>query len=126
MLKFNKHYFISTIILLCIEVFIAEYMHDAFIRPYGGDFLVVIMIYCFVKSFLNAPVFSTAYAVLIFAYVVELSQYFHLVRVIGLERSKIALLFFGDHFSVTDLLAYTLGIIVVIFTENMRLSLKTF
>ena len=124
--KFNKWYYLLAVLILLIEVLIAGNMHDALIRPYGGDFLVVIMIYCFVKAFLSTPVFKTACAVLVFAYIVEFSQYFHLVRVIGLGHSKIALLFLGDHFSVYDLLAYTLGILLIIFTENIRLSLKTF
>ena len=37
-------YAIATVILLLIEVLIAIYVHDAFVRPYIGDVLVVIVI----------------------------------------------------------------------------------
>ena len=38
-------YAIATVILLLIEVLIAVYVHDAFVRPYIGDVLVVVVIY---------------------------------------------------------------------------------
>ena len=37
-------YAIATVILLLIEVLIAIYVHDAFVRPYIGDVLVVVVI----------------------------------------------------------------------------------
>ena len=94
-------------------------MHDAFIRPYGGDFLVVMLIYCFEKSFFNTPPFITACWVLVFAYVVEISQYFHLVTLLGWDHSKAARIIMGTSFSFTDLLTYTLGIGTVLLIEKL-------
>ncbi|MDB5142384.1 MAG: hypothetical protein JWQ66_1097 [Mucilaginibacter sp.] len=122
----NKTYLLLAVLLLLAEVLIALYLHDALIRPYGGDFLVVILLYCFVKSFVDAPVFTTACYVLVFAYVVEISQYFHLVHLLGLQNSRIAVLMMGTCFSFTDMLVYTLGILLVIVTEKIKVSLKTF
>ena len=34
-----------------IEVLIAIYVHDAFVRPYIGDVLVVVVIYTFIRIF---------------------------------------------------------------------------
>ena len=42
---------IATVILLLTEVLIALYVHDAFVRPYIGDVLVVIVIYTFIRIF---------------------------------------------------------------------------
>lgn len=89
-----------------------------------GDFLVVILIYCFLKSFLNIPVLSTAIAVLIFSYCVETLQYFQLVKRLGLEHSKLARIVIGTSFEWIDMLAYTLGIAFVIFIESMGLKDK--
>jgi hypothetical protein len=116
--EFSKRYFILTILLFITEVLIGAYMHDAIIRPYGGDFLVVILIYCFVKSFFNTPVVITAIYVLIFSYAVEVSQYFHLVSVLGLDHSKIARIVMGTSFSFIDLLSYTLGMLLVVVGER--------
>jgi DNA integrity scanning protein DisA with diadenylate cyclase activity len=123
-MKFNSNYFILAMLLLLVEIMIALYMHDAFIRPYGGDFLVVILLYCLVKSFADTPALKTAVSVLIFSYLVEISQYFHLTKLLGLQHSRIALLFLGSNFSFTDILCYTLGILLVIVIEKIRIGLK--
>jgi DNA integrity scanning protein DisA with diadenylate cyclase activity len=115
---FNKFYFLLTVLLFITEVFIGQYLDDAIIRPYGGDFLVVILIYCFVKSFVNTPVIATAISVLIFAYLIEVSQYFHLVNLLGLEHMRAARIVLGTSFSFVDMLTYTLGILVVLIIEN--------
>jgi hypothetical protein len=103
---------------------IALYVRDTVIRPFGGDFLVVILLYCFVKTFVNTPVIPTALAVLFFAYLVEASQYFHLINVIGLKNSKVARIIMGTFFSWTDMLMYTLGIILVMIVERQANTLK--
>jgi hypothetical protein len=117
MFRFNIKYFGLTALLFIIEVIIALYVHDSFIRPYFGDFLVSILVYCAVKSFFHTPTGSTALWVLLFSYTVEVSQYFHLVDVIGLGHSAVACAIMGTHFSFIDMLMYTLGIILVLFLE---------
>jgi len=126
MFKFNGRYFILMLLLFIIEFIIGVDFHDSIIRPYGGDFLVVILIYCFVKSFVNTPVAGTGLAVLLFSYMVEVSQHFHLVTLLGLQDSKLARILLGTSFSFNDLLAYTLGIGLVLVAENLRLSMKNF
>jgi len=121
-----KNYLALTLLLFTIEFFVGADFHDSFIRPYGGDFLVVILLYCLVKSFINAPALKTACCVLVFAYTIEISQYFHLVKLLGLQNSKIAVLLMGTSFSFADLLAYTLGMLLVIVIENGKHSLKNF
>ena len=123
-LKFSPFYAISTLLLFIIEVLIALFVHDQFIRPYIGDFLVVILIYCFVKSFLNTPVVPTAIGVLLFAYTVELLQYFRIVEVLGLQHSRAARIIIGSAFEWQDMLAYTLGVLVVVLVEKRRTIFK--
>ena len=123
-MKFTSSYFFLLTLLLIVELLIGVYMHDAFIRPYGGDFLVVILLYCFIKSFIDAPVMKTAAGVLVFAYAAEISQYFHLVKLLGLQHSRVALLILGSNFSFTDLLCYTLGMLLVLVIEKIRIGRK--
>ena len=118
-LKFNREYFLLTILFLAIEVLIAVFVHDTIIRPYIGDFLVVILIYCLVKSILNTPVFATAIGVLVFSFVVEATQYFHLVNLLGLQHSKLARVIMGNYFAWMDIVTYTAGIIVVLLVEKI-------
>ena len=118
MLKFNFNYFLIAILLFIVEVLIAIFAHDQFIRPYFGDFLVVILVYCFVKSFLNTPFLKTAIAVLVFSFTLEVLQYLDIVNKIGLGHSKLARTVIGTSFEWIDLSAYTLGIAFVIYVEN--------
>ena len=117
-IKFNWYYFVLTILLLGSEILIALFVHDGIIRPYIGDLLVVILIYCFVKSFVNTPVFMTAVSVLLFSYTVEILQYLKIINVLGLQHSGIARIVIGTSFEWIDLLAYTAGIAIILFVEK--------
>ncbi len=120
MLRFQRRYFIFFVILLLIEVVIALFAHDNFIRPFFGDFLVVILIYCFIKSFLNTPQVMTAIAVLLFSYLIEVLQYFNIIKMLGLQNSNLARVVIGTSFEWTDLIAYTLGIGLVILLDKNK------
>jgi hypothetical protein len=71
-----------------------------------------------VKSFWNTPLVPTVICVSIFAYVVEISQYFHLINIVGLQNSRAARMIMGTSFSWTDMLMYTLGMIIVWIIET--------
>jgi hypothetical protein len=126
MIGFYKTYFLLALLLFFTEVFIGIYVHDTLIRPFGGDFLVVILLYCAIKSFIDFPVWRTAMYALVFAYAIEVSQYFHLVYLLGLQNSKLAQIILGTTFSFTDLLAYTFGILLVLLIEKIKTTLSYF
>ena len=117
MFRFSLPYFLLSILLLAVEICIAAYLHDRIIRPYGGDFLVVILLYCLVRSFLNTPILPTALAVLVFSYLIETLQYFRLADHLGLKPHSLSRILLGDYFTWTDILSYTLGILFVIGLE---------
>lgn len=117
-MRFHKKYFLLTLFLFIIEIFIALYVKDSIIRPYGGDFLVVILLYFFVKTFWKGSNIQIAISVLLFAYLIEILQYFQLVKLLGLEGNRFAEIAIGTGFSWWDLLAYTLGILVVYFLDK--------
>ena len=120
MFRFQKQYFILAILLFILEVLIATYAHDKIVRPYVGDFLVVILLYCFVKSFWHGSSLLIAVSVLIFSYLIEISQYFHLVNLLGLQKLRLASIILGSSFEWIDLIAYTVGIAFVLFVEKMK------
>jgi hypothetical protein len=119
MLRFKKNYFLLAVLLFVVEVLIAIYVRDSIVRPYGGDFLVVILIYCFIKAFWNAPVIIAAISTLIFSYVIEFLQYLKFVKVIGLGNSHIANVVLGNSFAWSDMVAYTLGVATVLLVEKI-------
>lgn len=120
MFKFNIGYFAIAALLFWAEVLIAIYLHDPVIRPFGGDFLVVILLYSFIKSFVNLPVGFTAIITLLIAYLIEISQYFHLIYRLDWENSGIARAILGTNFAWGDMVAYTLGIGLVMVVERRR------
>ncbi|MEO7313033.1 MAG: DUF2809 domain-containing protein [Chitinophagaceae bacterium] len=106
--------------LFATEVFIALYAHDKIIRPYIGDVLVVILIYCFVRAFIKASVNVVALATLVFSYLVETMQYFKLVNLLGLQDSKLANIVIGNSFSWMDFVCCTIGIAIVFLIDHSR------
>jgi hypothetical protein len=122
---FNSRYFAVAIFMLFIEILIAVFLNDDIIRPYVGDFLVVILLYSFFRSFLDLPANRIAIFVLIFSYVIEFSQYLHLIKRLGLENSKLAKSIMGSSFGWIDMLAYTMGIILVCIVENVFAKMRT-
>ena len=118
MFHFHKTYFVLALLLLLTEILIALYVNDNFVRPYVGDFLVVILLYCFARSILNWTVAFTCITVLIFSFCVEIAQYFQLVKHLQLENNGLARTIIGSSFEWTDLFAYTLGIVLVLVVEK--------
>jgi hypothetical protein len=118
MLTFNLKYFLLAIIFFITEVFIALFVRDGFIRPYVGDYLVVMLIYCAVKTFVKAAPLKTAAGVLIFSYVIEVLQYLDIVERPGLSGNAIAKTVIGYGFEWWDILAYTLGVITILIMEQ--------
>jgi len=118
--RFNKTYFLLAVLLFVIEVLIALYVHDKIVRPYIGDLLVVILLYCFIRAFINVSPVKTAIGVLLFSYLLEILQYFKLVKLLGLQHSRVANVVIGNLFEWIDLIAYTLGIAIVLAIEYLR------
>jgi len=62
--------------------------------------------------------FIIAWSVLIFAYAVEIAQYFNIVGLLGLSGNRSAEIIIGTSFSWEDMLAYTLGVALVYFLDE--------
>ncbi len=118
MIRFDKYYFGLAILFFLIEVLIARYVHDQFVRPYLGDVLVVMLIYCFIKAFFRLPVVTVGVIVLIFSFTIEFLQYLNVVEMLGLEKSKVARIVIGTSFSWADLVMYAVGVGIILIIEK--------
>ena len=119
MWRFSLPYFLIMLLLFIVEVFIGSRMHDAIIRPYGGDFLCVIWLYCLIRSFATWPVWKVATGVLVFAYAIETLQYFEWADRLGFRGPSVMRTLMGSYFTWTDIFCYTLGILTVIAMEGL-------
>lgn len=105
----RKFYLAATVALTAVEVFIALYVHDQFIRPYVGDVLVVIVLYCFVRIWFPVGWKKLPLYIFLFAAGVEILQYFRLVELLGVERNTFLRILLGSVFDVKDIICYGVG-----------------
>ncbi len=106
------------VILLC-EILIALFVRDAFLRPYGGDILVTVLICVFVRIFFPSGIRLLPLYVFLFAAAVEIAQYFDFVRLIGLADSAFFSILLGRSFSWIDILCYGIGCALVAAAERL-------
>ncbi len=100
----------AAFVVLLIEIAIALFINDSVIRPFVGDFLVVVLMYLGCRAIFNFSSEKIALGVLIFAFFIEVLQLFHLVDILGLGGNSVARIILGSTFDWWDLLAYVLGI----------------
>lgn len=114
MFQFNIKYFLIFLSIFIVEVIIAIYIKDDFIRPYFGDYLVIFLVYYFLLSFINFDKNKIALSVLLFAFTVEVIQYFQVLSYFNLEKNRILRIVAGNTFSFEDLIIYTLAFFTII------------
>lgn len=115
--KTNTVYLTISGIFLFTEICIAVFLTDGFIRHTFGDFLAVILLYCIIRSFIEANPIYIAISVLIFAFIIEFAQLFNLLDHLDLRQNKIVTIILGSTFHISDLIAYTLGTMAILFID---------
>ncbi len=113
-------YAIVFVLLLFVEVMIALYVHDTFVRPYVGDMLVVILVYSFTRIFIPERCRLLPLYVFLFAAGVEVLQYFKLVQVLGLESNRFMRIVLGSVFDIKDIVCYGVGSILLEVYERIK------
>lgn len=105
-------YALATIGITLIEVMIALFVNDNFIRPYVGDMLVVVLLYTFLKVFfIEKPRILPLY-VFLFATSVEMMQGIRIVELLGLQDNRFFSVLIGTTFDMKDIVCYAVGCIL--------------
>lgn len=104
-------YFLLFLLLIIIEVLIACFINDSFIRPYLGDVIIVWTVYNFAQIFLvkRCSPYVVCVGVFLFAVLVEVMQGIHIVELLGLENSSFFRTLIGTQFDLNDIVCYTIG-----------------
>ena len=102
-------YILAFALLLTVEILIALFVRDDFIRPYGGDILVTVLICAAVRIVFPTGVRLLPLWVFLFAAGVEIGQYFDFVTLLGLGNIAFFRILLGSTFSFADLLCYAAG-----------------
>ena len=113
-------YAVATLFLLLIEVIIALYVHDDFIRPYVGDMLVVIVIYTFIRIIVPEKCKLIPLFLFIFAAGVELLQLANIVEILGVADNKFLKILIGSVFDIKDIVCYAVGCVILCMYEWVR------
>ena len=116
--RFHRYYALAAAVLFAVEVFIAFFVRDSFVRPVLGDVLAVMLVYCGLLSIIRLPRSLAASLALLVGVVVEITQYLDVLTLLGLEANPIARIVLGTTFSWGDIVAYAVGAILSIIIDS--------
>jgi len=112
-MKTRLIYAVIALALLGVEVCIALFVTQSFVRGSLGDVLVVILIHCALRViFPGKPRLLPLY-VFAFACLVEFTQYIHLLDLLGLGHVGWLRIIIGGTFDWADIACYGVGCMIV-------------
>ena len=110
----RKPYAIAALILLVIEVMIALFVTDTFVRGYMGDVLAVMLVYAVLRAVTPLGMTGAAVASLTIAAAIEIAQALNLLGALGLGDNTLARTVLGGSFDWLDLAAYAAGAVIAL------------
>jgi hypothetical protein len=119
-MRFHPGYALVALALLLIEVAIALFVRDRFVRPYLGDTLAVILVYAALRATLRIDTVPAAATAFLIAAVIEFGQFFQVLDLLGLADNRIARTLLGYGFELKDFLAYAAGALIALAVERLR------
>lgn len=120
--RFNARNFIGFVLVLLLEIGIAMGFHSGIIRSFVGDVLVIVLLFFFVGAFVSIKLLPKVAGIVLFAMLIEIGQYFHLVMKLGGGQNRLALVILGNQFDPWDMLAYLLGGALCWLMERWRIK----
>ncbi len=112
----RKHriiYSIAFVILIASEVLIALFVHDAFIRPYIGDVLIVLVLYTGIRIIIPDVCRALPLYIFLFAVFVECLQLLNLADLFGAKNNAFLRTIIGSVFDVKDIVCYAVGCVLL-------------
>ena len=123
-MKKRVAYAAGACILLAAEILIALFVRDSFIRPYGGDILVTVLLCCLLRAVFLFWIPYLPLGVFLFAAAVEFAQALGIASLIPEGWTAVRIIV-GSSFSVWDLVCYAVGCVLFWGAERLILRSKT-
>ncbi|HCC08027.1 MAG TPA: DUF2809 domain-containing protein [Clostridiales bacterium] len=120
-MKINKMYIGIFLLLSVIEVIIALFVHDTIIRPYIGDVLIVFLMYSFIRGIVEKQLKLLPLYLFIFSTLVEIAQYFHIVKILNLQGNQFFSIIIGASFDIKDILCYLVASLILLVWERFKI-----
>lgn len=95
--------------LMLTEICIAAFVTGGFVRSYLGDVFITLLICSFLAAVVPKKIPFLSLFVFIFSVMVEIAQYFDVVKLLGLADCKFISVWFGRSFSYYDIVCYAIG-----------------
>ena len=118
-MTFRPAYAAATVALFAVETAIALFVHDAVVRPFVGDGLAVVLVYCALRAVTPFGVPGAIAAALTTAFVIEFGQLIGLLDLLGLRTNRLAAVVLGTGFDPVDFAAYIAGASCAVATETI-------
>ncbi|MBP3446282.1 MAG: DUF2809 domain-containing protein [Clostridia bacterium] len=106
------------VLLLAVEVLIALFVHDDFVRPYVGDMIVTVVVWSFLRIIFPDRFKLMSLYVMIFAILVEVGQYFHYTELLGITNPVLVTMM-GTSFAWADIACYAVGCVVAAVADTV-------
>ena len=109
----NLKYIIMFAMLLIIEIFIGKFFEDGFIRNYGGDILIIPLLYTFIRIFCpkknKSLMVYIPLGLLVLGVCTEIVQANNLIGILGIKKNSLLGIIIGSTFDWKDILCYLAG-----------------
>ena len=102
-------FFCMFLALVFVEILIALFVNDSVIRPYIGDVIVVVVIYCLIRTIIPKRVPMLSLYIFLFSVFVEIAQYYNIVYFLGWGDNEFMRVLIGTSFSWLDIGCYAVG-----------------
>lgn len=121
-MTFRPGYAVAAVLLFTVEVLIALFVNDAFVRPYLGDVLAVILVFAAIRAVFAVGPWIAAAVALSFAMVIEFGQLIGILHILGLAHHQWLRVVLGTGFDVKDLLAYAAGALIAVGADRLMVT----
>lgn len=101
-------FIVIAVLLIMAEFYIGIYVNDRIIRPYGGDVIIVIILYAIIRATYPEKKVPAALFVFVFATAYEFTQLIPLADLLGISKEVVRIIM-GVSFSWVDIGCYAIG-----------------
>lgn len=123
-MKQRKVYMLAFTALLIIEILIAIFVHDGFVRPYIGDVLVTVLLCCLFRCVFLYRIPLPGLWVFIFSVITELLQLIRICDILNI-KSRFLRIVIGTSFDFKDIICYLTGCVIFTAVESIYLKIKS-
>jgi len=123
MFRFNSKPFLLSFCLLLILVILKAFAERFYLQAYLIDIIAIFWMFCLLKGFFHVANDGLAHYAFLFAIVFEIAQFYQIIDGFYIQNSQLLHFVLGSAFDWYDLLAFTVGWLIILLGEYIRIQL---